>query len=67
MKLPQPETPKLKPKPKSKPETKVNKRKLKKPRKDFDELRHNFEKKKQIVTEKFFIMLKTTKIFLHQK
>ena len=45
MKLPQPETPKLKPKPKSKPETKVNKRKLKKPRKDFDELRHNFEKK----------------------
>ena len=56
-----PETPKLKtpklissklkisklkiPKPKPRPEIRVNKKKLKKLRKDFDELRHKFDKK----------------------
>ena len=38
---PKPETPK----PEPKPEIRVNKRKLKKLRKDFDELRHKFSKK----------------------
>ena len=45
---PKPETPKPKPEtPKQtlKPEVRVNKRKLKKLRKDFDELRHKFFKK----------------------
>ena len=58
---PKPETPKPKPKtpktrkktkqtkpeaePEPKPEIRVNKRKLKKLRKDFDELRHKFSKK----------------------
>ena len=41
---PKPE-PKPKPKPESKPKVRVNKRKLKKLRKDFDELRHKFSKK----------------------
>ena len=41
-KTPKPETPKI---PKPKPEIKVNKKKLKKLRKDFDELRHKFSKK----------------------
>ena len=60
-KIPKPETPKLKtpklissklkisklkiPKPKPRPEIRVNKKKLKKLRKDFDELRHKFDKK----------------------
>ena len=60
-KIPNPETPKLKtpklissklkisklkiPKPKPRPEIRVNKKKLKKLRKDFDELRHKFDKK----------------------
>ena len=44
---PKPETiPEAKPKPEPKPEIKVNKRKLKKLRKDFGELRHKFSKKK---------------------
>ena len=58
---PKPEIPKLKtskvmssklkiskskiPKPKPRPEIRVNKKKLKKLRKDFDELRHKFDKK----------------------
>ena len=43
---PKPETiPEAKPKPEPKPEIKVNKRKLKKLRKDFGELRHKFSKK----------------------
>ena len=47
---PKPDTkPKLetkpKPEPESEPEIRVNKRKLKKLRKDFDELRHKFSKK----------------------
>ena len=41
-KTPKPETPKI---PKPKPEIKVHKKKLKKLRKDFDELRHKFSKK----------------------
>ena len=80
--IPKPETPKLKtpklissklkisklkiPKPKPRPEIRVNKKKLKKLRKDFDELRHKFDKK-EIGTEKLFMMLKTMKIFLYQK
>ena len=66
---PKPQTPKPDPKPqtpKPEPEIRVNKRKLKKLRKEFDELRHRFSKK-EIGTEKLFIMLKTTKIFLYQK
>ena len=41
-KIPKPETPKT---PNSKPEVRVNKKKLKKLRQDFDELRHKFSKK----------------------
>ena len=52
---------------KPKPDIRVNKRKLKKLREGFDELRHKFSKKKWIGTEKLFIMLKTTKICLYQK
>ena len=64
---PKPQTPRPEQKPQTpKPELRVNKRKLKKLRKDFDELRHKFSKK-EIGTEKLFIMLKTTKIFLYQK
>ena len=37
---------KTKPKPEPKPEIRVNKRKLKKLREGFDELRHKFSKKK---------------------
>ena len=60
-KIPKEETPKLKtlkiistklkiskskiPKPKPRPEIRVNKKKFKKIRKDFDELRHRFDKK----------------------
>ena len=63
-----PETPKpekLKPET-LKPEIRVNKKKLKKLRKDFDELRHKFSKK-EIDTEKLFMLLKTKTIFLNQK
>ena len=55
----------LKPKPRQ--EIRVNKKKLKKLRKDFDELRHKFDKNKQRGTEKLFMMLKTMKMFLYQK
>ena len=41
---PKPDT-KPKPEPEPEPEIRVNKRKLKKLRKDFDELRHKFSKK----------------------
>ena len=58
-----PETPKT---PKPKPEIRVNKKKLKKLRQDFDELRHKFSKK-EIDTEKLFMLLKTKNIFLNQK
>ena len=64
----QPETPKpekLKPET-LKPEIRVNKKKLKKLRKYFDELRHKFSKK-EIDTEKLFMLLKTNNIFLNQK
>ena len=54
------------PKPKPRPEIRVNKKKLKKLRKDFDELRHKFDKK-EIGIEKLFMMLKTMKIFLYRK
>ena len=47
---------------KAKPEIRVNKKKLKKFRKDFDELRHKFSKK-EIDTEKLFMLLKTNNIF----
>ena len=40
---------------KRKPEIRANKKKLKKPRKDFDELRHKFSKK-EIDTEKLFML-----------
>ena len=63
---PKPETPELET-PKSeklKLEIKVNKKKLKKLRKDLDELRHKFSKKE---TERFFTLLKTNNIFLIQK
>ena len=53
------------PKPKPRPEIRVNKKKLKKLRKDFDELRHKFSKK-EIGTEKLFMLLKTKDIFLNQ-
>ena len=49
-----------------KPEIRVNKKKLKKLRQDFDELRHKFSKK-EIDTEKLFMLLKTKNIFLNQK
>ena len=62
------ETPKSeKPKPEiTKPETRVNKEKLKKLRRDFDELRHKFSKR-EIDIEKVFMLLKTNNIFLNQK
>ena len=53
--------------PKPVPEIRVNKKKLKELRKDFDKLRHKFLKNEQIGTEKLFIMLENTKIFLYQK
>ena len=45
--IPKPQAPKPKPKPEPEPKIRVktNKRKLKKLRKDFDELRHKFSKK----------------------
>ena len=44
-KTPKPKTPKT-PKPEPKPEIGVNQRKIKKLRKDFDELRYKFSKKR---------------------
>ena len=65
-KIPKPETPKTPKTPKPKPEIRLNKKKLKKLRQDFDELRHKFSKK-EIDTEKLFMLLKTKNIFLNQK
>ena len=55
---PKPETPK----PEPKPEIRVNKRKLKKLRKDFDELRHKFSKKEIDRYRKVFYDAKNKKI-----
>ena len=54
---PKPETPK----PEPKPEIRVNKRKLKKLRKDFDELRHKFSKKEIDRYRKAFYVAKNKK------
>ena len=54
---PKPETPK----PEPKPEIRVNKRKLKKLRKDFDELRHKFSKKEIKEYRKAFYNVKNYK------
>ena len=56
---PKPETPK--PEPEPKPEIRVNKRKLKKLRKDFDELRHKFCKKEIKDYRKAFYVAKNKK------
>ena len=58
-KTPKPETPKI---PKPKPEIKVNKKKLKKLRKDFDELRHKFSKKEIDRYRNAFYVAKNKKI-----
>ena len=55
---PEPET---EPKPEPKPEIRVNKRKLKKLRKDFDELRHKFSKKEIKEYRKAFYVAKNKK------
>ena len=55
---PKPET---KPEPKPKPEIRVNKRKLKKLRKDFDELRYKFSKKEIKEYRKTFYVAKNKK------
>ena len=54
---PKPQTPK----PEPKPEIRVNKRKLKKLRKDFDELRHKFSKKEIKEYRKAFYNVKNCK------
>ena len=65
--LSKPETkPKPKPEPEPKPEIRVNKRKLKKLRKDFDELRHKFSKKEIKEYRKAFYNVKNYKN-LYQK
>ena len=76
--IPKPEIPRLKtpklissklkiskskiPKPKPRPEIRVNKKKLKKLRKDFDELRHKFSKKEIDRYRKVFYDAKNKKI-----
>ena len=55
------------PKPKPRPKIRVNKKKLKKLRQDFDELRHKFDKKEIDRYRKAFYDVKNYKIFLHQK
>ena len=83
LKTPKPETPKLKtpklissklkisklkiPKPKPRPEIRVNKKKLKKLRKDFDELRHKFDKKEIDRYRKAFYDVKNYENILYQK
>ena len=57
--------PKPKPEPEPKIKLKVNKKRLEKIRKDFDELRHTFSNKE--IIEKLFMLLKTKNIFLNQK
>ena len=61
--IPKPEIPKAKPR----PEIRVNKKKLKKLRQDFDELRLKFDKKEIDRYRKAFYDVKTMKIFLYQK
>ena len=61
-----PETPKPETS-KPKLEIRLNKKKLKKRRKDFDELRHKFSKKEIDRYRKSFMLLKTKNIFLNQK
>ena len=65
-----PQTPKPESKPqtpKPKPEIRVNKRKLKKLRKDFDELRHKFSKKEIDRYRKAFYVAKNKKYLSNQK
>ena len=57
----------IKPEPEPNIEIKVNKKKLKKLRKDLDELRHKFSKTETMSIEKLFMTVKNTKIFLYQK
>ena len=69
LKTPKPISSKLKisklktPKPKPRPEIRVNKKKLKKLRKDFDELRHKFSKKEIKEYRKAFYNIKNYKYF----
>ena len=55
------ETPKIPKTPKPKPEIRVNKKKLKKLRQDFDELRHKFSKKEIDRYRKSFYVAKNKK------
>ena len=61
--IPKPQAPKPKPKPEPEPKIRVktNKRKLKKLRKDFDELRHKFSKKEIKEYRKAFYNVKNYK------
>ena len=61
--IPKPQAPKPKPKPEPEPKIRVktNKRKLKKLRKDFDELRHKFSKKEIDIYRKAFYVAKSKK------
>ena len=65
------QTSKLKPKPKPEPEpkieVKVNKKRLEKIRKDFDELRHKFSKKEIDRYRKAFYVAKNKKYLSNQK
>ena len=69
LEIPTPETPKPEiPKPeKTKLEIRVNKRKLKNLRKDFDELRHKISKKEIDRYRKDFYVPKNKKYLLNQK
>ena len=60
-KIPKPETPKTPKTPKPKPEIRLNKKKLKKLRQDFDELRHKFSKKEIDRYRKAFYVAKNKK------
>ena len=55
------------PKPKPRPEIRVNKKKLKKHRQDFDELRHKFDKKEIDRYRKAFYDVKNYENILYQK
>ena len=55
------------PKPKPRPEVRVNKKKLKKLRKDFDELKHKFDKKEIDRYKKAFYDVKNYENILYQK
>ena len=57
-----------KPKPKPKIIIRINKKKLEEIKEDFNELKHKFSKKEiDKYRENFFMILKTTNIFLNQK